>query len=132
FVEEDGCRRAAILRHFGDPGAPVASGRCCDVCDPEAAPAPPPPALGQSPSVPGDIDTAIFDVVRTARPSVGRTRAVEILRGGRSKLIRENSYDGLPTYGSYSHLTRDAAFLGRFPNAVINVHPALLPAFPGI
>jgi phosphoribosylglycinamide formyltransferase-1 len=24
------------------------------------------------------------------------------------------------------------AFLGRFPDAVINVHPALLPAFPGI
>ncbi len=25
-----------------------------------------------------------------------------------------------------------AEFLGRFPNRVINVHPALLPAFPGI
>ena len=25
-----------------------------------------------------------------------------------------------------------AAFLGRFPQRVINVHPALLPAFPGI
>ena len=24
------------------------------------------------------------------------------------------------------------AFLGRFPQRVINVHPALLPAFPGI
>jgi phosphoribosylglycinamide formyltransferase 1 len=24
------------------------------------------------------------------------------------------------------------AFLGRFPHAVINVHPALLPAFPGL
>jgi phosphoribosylglycinamide formyltransferase-1 len=26
----------------------------------------------------------------------------------------------------------DAAFLARFPHGVINVHPALLPAFPGI
>jgi phosphoribosylglycinamide formyltransferase-1 len=26
----------------------------------------------------------------------------------------------------------DPGFLARFPNAVINVHPALLPAFPGI
>jgi phosphoribosylglycinamide formyltransferase 1 len=26
----------------------------------------------------------------------------------------------------------DPAFLGRFPQRVINVHPALLPAFPGI
>ena len=24
------------------------------------------------------------------------------------------------------------AFLGRFPHAVVNVHPALLPAFPGL
>lgn len=35
FVENsEGCRRTAILRHFGDndPGYP--SGRCCDVCDP--------------------------------------------------------------------------------------------------
>ncbi|HEU5061886.1 MAG TPA: phosphoribosylglycinamide formyltransferase, partial [Solirubrobacterales bacterium] len=26
----------------------------------------------------------------------------------------------------------DAAFLARFPQRVINVHPALLPAFPGV
>lgn len=26
----------------------------------------------------------------------------------------------------------DGTFLGRFPGAVINVHPALLPAFPGL
>jgi RecQ family ATP-dependent DNA helicase len=35
FVENsEDCRRAAILRHFGDsdPGHPT--GRCCDVCDP--------------------------------------------------------------------------------------------------
>ncbi len=29
------CRRAQILEHFGDPEAPAASGRCCDVCDPD-------------------------------------------------------------------------------------------------
>jgi phosphoribosylglycinamide formyltransferase 1 len=25
-----------------------------------------------------------------------------------------------------------AEFIGRFPNAIVNVHPALLPAFPGV
>ena len=35
----------------------------------------------------------------------GRTRAVEILRGGRSKVIDKYSYDGLPHYGAWSHLT---------------------------
>ena len=32
-------------------------------------------------------------------PSVGRTRTVEILRGGRSQVVRKNAYDGLPAYG---------------------------------
>ena len=35
------------------------------------------------------------------------TRAVEILRGGRSKVIREHAYDGLPGYGAYAHLSAD-------------------------
>ena len=38
FMGSDGgCRRRALLDHFGDPspGAPV--GRCCDVCDPDPA-----------------------------------------------------------------------------------------------
>ena len=35
--EEERCRRAQILDHFGDPEAPAASGRCCDVCDPDPA-----------------------------------------------------------------------------------------------
>ena len=35
---------------------------------------------------------------------MGRTRAVEILRGGRSKIIAENSYDALREYGAYAHL----------------------------
>ena len=35
FIDETGCRRAAIMRHFGDHGelhTPL--GRCCDRCDP--------------------------------------------------------------------------------------------------
>jgi ATP-dependent DNA helicase RecQ len=37
---------------------------------------------------------------------------VEILRGGRSKVIAEHAYDGLPVYGAFSHL-RSADVLGR-------------------
>ena len=33
------------------------------------------------------LDAAIVEVVTSARPPVGRTRAVEILRGGRSKVV---------------------------------------------
>ncbi|MBA2765749.1 MAG: hypothetical protein H0U33_02095 [Solirubrobacterales bacterium] len=53
----------------------------------------------------GDLDGAIVGVVRTARPKVGRTRTVEILRGSQARIIRENAYDGLPGYGTFDHLT---------------------------
>jgi superfamily II DNA helicase RecQ len=52
------------------------------------------------------LDDAIFSVVRTARPSVGRTACVEILHGGRSKKIQQNSYDGLSGYAMASHMRR--------------------------
>ncbi len=33
FIYGTGCRRQALLRHFGDRGAGAPLGRCCDVCD---------------------------------------------------------------------------------------------------
>ena len=38
---------------------------------------------------------------------VGRTRAVEILRGGRSKVIEQHAYDGLPGYGAFGWMRSD-------------------------
>jgi hypothetical protein len=32
--EDEGCRRARILRHFGDAEPPAPTVRCCDVCEP--------------------------------------------------------------------------------------------------
>jgi ATP-dependent DNA helicase RecQ len=58
------------------------------------------------------LDDAILDVVTSAQPPVGRTRAVEILRGGRSKVVVQNAYDGLAGYGSFAHLRSDEV-LGR-------------------
>jgi ATP-dependent DNA helicase RecQ len=114
FVEGDACRRETILRHFGDRDTPVPSVPCCDVCAPEVVPAAPdvrgftsgaataggPGGAGGG----GDLDAAIVEVVTIARPSVGRTRAVEILRGGRSQALRRHAYDGLPLYGAFGHL----------------------------
>jgi ATP-dependent DNA helicase RecQ len=40
-------------------------------------------------------------------PAVGPSRAVEILRGGRSKALVKHSYDGLPSYGAYRELRAD-------------------------
>jgi len=112
YVEGDGCRRGALLQHFGDPSAGRADAACCDVCDPEIVPAAPGARRAPSPSGTvavaaageGDLDRAILDVVVSARPPVGRTRAVEILRGGRSKVVAQNAYDALAGYGAFAHM----------------------------
>jgi RecQ family ATP-dependent DNA helicase len=106
FVEGDACRRASIQRHFGDRSQPQADGRCCDVCDGpleglKGAPRAAGTGSGGSRAVPGvDPTDAILAVVDEASPSVGRTRVVEILRGGRSKVVVKYGYDELPGYGS--------------------------------
>jgi ATP-dependent DNA helicase RecQ len=125
WVEGDRCRREGILRHFGDRSAPAPAGPCCDVCDPSLRPAIPdlarPPRRGRSPSGPrqlaqrpvaagdvADLDEAILETVAAAQPEVGRTRAVEVLRGGRSKVVQKYSYDGLQHYGAYGHLRAES------------------------
>jgi ATP-dependent DNA helicase RecQ len=65
------------------------------------------PRTPLDPAAAGDLDAAILELVATARPAVGRTRAVEVLRGGRSKVVAQHGYDGLPAYGSYAHLRAD-------------------------
>ena len=130
YVEGDGCRRSRLLAHFGDPSAAAAgAARCCDVCDPtlvaDLVPRAPnaasgravtPGAGGSEPGGPasggGDLDAAIVQIVVAAQPPVGRTRTVEILRGGRSKVVAQYAYDGLPGYGAYAHLRSDEV-LGR-------------------
>jgi ATP-dependent DNA helicase RecQ len=102
YVEQESCRREAILRHFGDSSRPSTVGMCCDVCTPGLVPAPPPP----DPVAIESLDDAIISVARGARPAVGRTTCAEILHGGRSKKLLRNAYDGLPAYGSSSHLRR--------------------------
>jgi ATP-dependent DNA helicase RecQ len=104
YVEGDGCRREVMLGHFGDRAgaAPVAA--CCDICSPGLVPEPA-PGTAAAPAAGGNLDAAILEIVRAAHPSVGRTRAVEILRGGRSKALQRHAYDGLPGYGAFAHLT---------------------------
>jgi superfamily II DNA helicase RecQ len=76
-----GCRRRALLDHFGDdtPGAPV--GRCCDVCDPDTIGLPDPASLTparvrrsrSAESAPLEpADAGLFEALR-----VWRTRAAD-------------------------------------------------------
>ena len=103
YVEQESCRRAAIMRHFGDrsPPRPGAAG-CCDVCDESLRLVAPPPDPVEIES----LDDAILSVAGGARPAVGRTLCAEILHGSRNKKIQRNSYDGLPAYGVSSHMRR--------------------------
>ena len=116
YVDGERCRRAAILRHFGDRTEPQAEGRCCDVCDGALALEGPSsrvvdgrsqawssaPAAGDA-----DVREAIVAVVEAASPAVGRTRTVEILRGGRSKVVQKHGYDELPGYGQWDDWRAD-------------------------
>ena len=134
FVESPRCRRSAMLRHFGDHAEPSPDVPCCDVCEPRLVLPPEPAplraasaggastggssargssaggaarrGLGTGSGAPdaAALETAILDVVRSATPPVGRTRAVEILRGGRSKVIVQYSYDALREYGAFADL----------------------------
>jgi ATP-dependent DNA helicase RecQ len=121
WVEGAGCRRQGLLAHFGDRNPPAPSVPCCDVCDPSLAPPPPtvrqttagrgPRQLAHRPAATGEVgelDEAIVEVVALARPPLGRTRAVEVLRGGRSKVLLKHGWDGLPHYGTFGHLTQPA------------------------
>jgi len=113
YVEGSRCRRDTILRHFGDPSAPRADVPCCDICAPETTAALTAAAGnrmraassdGTTGPIVTDLDEAILGVVETARPPLGRNKVVEVLRGGRSKVLLRNSWDGLPGYGAFDHL----------------------------
>jgi ATP-dependent DNA helicase RecQ len=113
YVEEGGCRRGRILRHFGDRAEPQPSGPCCDSCDEGLVPDAPPP----DPVAIAGLDDAIVSVASMARPPVGRTTCAEIIHGARTKKIERNSYDGLPAYGTSSHMRR-ADILGRIDELI--------------
>jgi ATP-dependent DNA helicase RecQ len=57
--------------------------------------------------------------VGAASPPVGRTRAVEILRGGRSKVVAQYAYDRLAGYGTFAHM-RSAEVLARVDQLLEN------------
>ena len=105
-----GLRRAATAAAAGDPRAtsatpstrPRAGVRCCDVCDPGIA-----PERRRRPTA-AIARPRRRDRVGGARrpPAVGRTTCAEILHGARTKKIERNSYDGLPAYGTSSHMRR--------------------------
>ncbi len=130
FVETPSCRRVAVLGHFGDrdrDAAPLVV-PCCDVCNPESiadvvsvevrATKKGPPSRGRSLAPraaladSSELDEAIIDLVASAHPQLGRTRAVQVLRGGRSKVIATNHYDELEHYGAFGDLHADDV-LGR-------------------
>jgi len=67
------------------------------------------------------VETAVFD----ARDYADRAERDRAMAG----YLKERGVR-LVVLAGYMHLL-DPMFLAEFPNAVINVHPALLPAFPG-
>ena len=67
------------------------------------------------------VETAVFDVADYPDRAARDREMAGYLKGRGVRLV---------VLAGYMHLL-DPMFLAEFPNAVINVHPALLPAFPG-
>ena len=81
-----------------------------------------------------DVRQAILAVVAAASPAVGRTVAVGVLRGGRSKVVLKYAYHELPGYGEFGDWRADELLAevdalidagalrstgGRFPKLVV-------------
>ena len=67
------------------------------------------------------VETAVFDAAEFASRAERDRAMARYLKDRGVRLV---------VLAGYMHLL-DHGFLAEFPNAVINVHPALLPAFPG-
>jgi ATP-dependent DNA helicase RecQ len=110
FVEGAECRARAILRHFGDRARPHAEVPCCDVCAPELVPAAPAPRAvrGVGAGCPAPTSTPPSSTWSPApSPRSGRTRTVEILRGGTLAGRAQERLRRLPSYGTFAHLRAD-------------------------
>jgi phosphoribosylglycinamide formyltransferase-1 len=82
-----------------------------------------PDALAIDRAAAAGIETAVFPAAEYALDRVARDAALaDWLRSRGTQLV---------VMAGYMQIV-GPAFLERFPDAVINVHPALLPAFPGM
>jgi ATP-dependent DNA helicase RecQ len=110
FVESDACRRAALLRHFGDPAAPAPEVPCCDVCDPSIVPKAPEKVVRRSAAAGGGVLDSTPRSSRSSTPpsrpsgAPGRSRSSG---AGARRSVAKYSYDGLPGYGAFAHLRND-------------------------
>ncbi|MEI6447144.1 MAG: RecQ family ATP-dependent DNA helicase [Actinomycetes bacterium] len=125
FVDSEDCRRGALLKYFGDTREPASIGACCDRCDPSLVPVGKPGVAGRKPkerksgearaasraSLSAEeleaLEAAIVETVRDAKPQVGRTRLVEVLRGSRSKALVGSGQDSLPHYAAFERFGKD-------------------------
>ena len=95
FVEDEACRRATILKHFGDPAAPAPEGPVLRRVRPVAGPGVAVARAGQRGQ--GRVEPLGHRAPRDDRrgdprgrarrrePSIGRTRVAEVLRGGQAR-----------------------------------------------
>jgi len=111
YAETNDCRRAELLRHFGDRRHRQPDGRCCDNC--------PPMQLGCDQSDESDasdgagapdestrVAHAILLCVASARPPLGRDKLAKVLAGSNAKWIRQTGADRSPAYGALTDYTQ--------------------------
>jgi len=101
YLTTDGCRRAAILRYFGER---VPVGHTCGNCDLCRA------AQSSAPPVSAAFDTrvAILAAVRDLQKrGLGRSGLAQVLAGSQSRRMKQLKLDISPHYGKLARLTQD-------------------------
>ena len=136
-----GADRARRARHGPAPWLSASPSRCSFRArdEPAGHHRPPPRAggLARRDRAGGDLVADAQAVGRALRPaSARRSSTVTTTRTARRAIVRSPTWSTRPTpalvvlAGWMSILT--PSFLDRFPDRVINLHPSILPAFPGM
>ena len=124
WVEGDGCRRAGILRHFGDRQDPSPAGPCCDVCDPSLLP----PMPGPSAPVAGRRPAPARAASRRPRRHGGARRGDRGGRRARAAGARSHAHGRGPARRPLEGAAQ--ARLGR-PAALRDLRPSRRPVRAG-
>ncbi len=108
YAEGSGCRREAIVAHFGDPPPVRPPEGCCERCDPRIVPGGFRAGTGEPgrslPAGSAELDAAIHAVIAGIPEVRSGELVVDVLRGVRSRAVVAGHYDGLPAYGTWGEL----------------------------
>ncbi|MBC8236282.1 RecQ family ATP-dependent DNA helicase [bacterium] len=94
YAEGNGCRREALLSHFGDVKSNREYVYCCDNCEITDQ-----PSHGAVDVLGNQVAHQILQCVTELNQPLGRTKLSQVLRGSQAKSVIEYGHHQIPSYG---------------------------------